>query len=116
MEVIMEKESNIKDITGKVLKLDEMVQYQDNSIVSRIVKKGAKGNITIFAFDEGEFLSEHTTPYDAMVLLIDGIMEIKISGKPFDVKADEMIIMPANEPHSLSAKERSKMLLVMIKD
>jgi quercetin dioxygenase-like cupin family protein len=83
--------------------------------VSRILLKKETGNVTLFAFDQGESLSEHTTPYDAMVQVIDGEAEITISGAPHRVRAGEMVIMPGGEPHALEAVERFKMILTMIR-
>ncbi|MFH1594115.1 MAG: cupin domain-containing protein [Candidatus Omnitrophota bacterium] len=108
----MDRES----ITGEILKAGELIEYQDGSVVSRTVLDKETGTVTIFAFDAGEGLSEHTAPFDALVQIIDGTAEIIISGKPFVLKAGEMIIMPANKPHSLKAAEsRFKMMLVMIR-
>lgn len=99
----------------QVKKLSDLVKYQENAVVSsEIIRKDA-GVVTIFAFDKGQGLSEHTAPFDALVHIIDGEAEVRISAKPFILKEGEMIIMPANEPHSLKAVERFKMLLVMIK-
>ena len=95
--------------------LVDMVTYQDGAVVSKTIIKKATGTVTLFAFDQGQGLSEHTAPFDAMVQVLDGEVEIKISGKPFHLKQGEMIIMPANEPHALSAVKRFKMLLTMIK-
>lgn len=93
-----------------------LVQYQEGSVVSsQIIKKGA-GTVTVFAFDKGQGLSEHTAPFDALVNIIDGRAQVSIAGRPFSVKKGEMIIMPANKPHSLKAVERFKMLLVMLKE
>lgn len=99
----------------KVSRLVDMVSYQDGSIVSKEIIKEGTGTVTLFAFDKGQSLSEHTAPFDALVNVLDGQAEIKISGKPFIAKDGEMIIMPANQPHSLQAQERFKMLLVLIK-
>ncbi len=99
----------------KVSKLADMVNYQDGSIVSKEVIKKEVGTVTLFAFDKGQGLSEHTAPFDALVNVLDGQAEFKISGNPFIVTEGEMIIMPANKPHSVQAKERFKMLLVLIK-
>lgn len=96
-------------------KLIDDIDYQPNSIVSKQIIKKLNGNVTLFAFDKGESLSEHTSPFDALVFMVDGIMEIKIGGKPFEVKAAEYILLPANIPHGLIAVEKSKMLLTMIK-
>ncbi|MBE3113330.1 MAG: cupin domain-containing protein [Actinobacteria bacterium] len=99
----------------QVKNLSDLVKYQENAVVSsEIIKKDA-GTVTVFAFDKGQGLSEHTAPFDALVNIIDGQAEVSISGKLFTVKEGEMIIMPANKPHSMKAVEKFKMLLVMIK-
>ena len=99
----------------QVKNLSDLVKYQENAVVSsEIIKKDA-GTVTVFAFDKDQGLSEHTAPFDALVNIIDGRAEVSISGKRFTVKEGEMIIMPANKPHSLKAVEKFKMLLVMIK-
>ena len=95
--------------------LDDLVSYQAGSIVSREILGKKTGTVTIFAFDEGQGLSEHTAPFDALVYILDGQVEISISGKPHRLKKGEMIIMPAKEPHSLAAIKRFKMLLIMIR-
>jgi len=95
--------------------LSDLVKYQENAVVSSEIIKKDTGTVTLFAFDKGQGLSEHIAPFDALVNIIDGQAEITISGKPFIVKEGEMIIMPANKPHSLKAVEKFKMLLVMIK-
>ncbi len=92
-----------------------MVDYQDGSVVSKEVIKKEKGSVSLFAFDKGQGLSEHTAPFDALVYIFDGQAEISIAGKHYSLKAGETIIMPANKPHSLKAVDRFKMLLVMIK-
>ena len=92
-----------------------LVQYQPGAVVSRTILKRPSGNVTAFAFDEGEGLSEHTAPYDAMVLVVDGEAEITVAGKVNAVRAGEMIILPAGKPHALRAVSRFKMLLVMIR-
>lgn len=96
-------------------KLIDKISYQDSSIVSKQIIKKSNGNITLFAFDKDESLTEHTSPYEAIVYIIDGEMGIKIGEDLFDVKAGEMIVMPPNIPHGLKATEKSKMLLTMIK-
>lgn len=103
------------ELKGKVVNLCELVDYQDGSIVSREILKKDTGTVTLFAFDEGQGLSEHTAPFDALVCILDGEAEIAISGKGHRVKEGEMIVMPANEPHALHAAQRFKMLLVMIR-
>ena len=95
--------------------LEKLIDYQTASVVSKTIIKQPTGTVTLFAFDKGEGLSEHTTPFDALVYLIDGEAEITIAGKVNHVKKGEMIIMPANQPHALKAKKRFKMMLVMIK-
>ncbi|MCC6548779.1 MAG: cupin domain-containing protein [Ignavibacteriaceae bacterium] len=91
------------------------VQYQTGSIVSRQLIKKPNGNITLFAFAKGESLTEHTSPFEAVVQMIDGSMEITVGGTLYTVKAGEILIMPANIPHGLRADENAKMLLTMIK-
>ena len=100
---------------GEVGNLIGLVDYQDGSVVSKEVIKKEKGTVSLFAFDKGQGLSEHTAPFDALVYIVDGQAEITISGKKHFLKAGQTIIMPANNPHSLKAVERFKMLLVMIK-
>ena len=99
----------------QVKNLSDLVKYQENAVVSSEIIKKDTGTVTVFAFDKGQGLSEHTAPFDALVNVIDGKAEVTISGKLFSVKKGEMIIMPANESHSLKAMEKFKMLLVMIK-
>jgi quercetin dioxygenase-like cupin family protein len=97
------------------MNLATMVDYNMGAIVSRQVTKGEGGNITLFAFDKDQELSEHTAPFDALVIDLDGEADITIGGKSNPVKPGEMIIMPAGVPHALKAETRFKMLLVMIK-
>ena len=104
-----------EDLTGKVAKMSELVEYHLGSIVSRTIIDKAEGTITLFAFEKGQGLSEHTAPFDAMVYILDGAAEVTISGKPLHLKQGEMVIMPANEPHALRATNRFKMMLVMVK-
>jgi len=99
----------------KVLHMANLVSYRDGSVVSREIIKKDTGTVTVFAFDKGQGLSEHTAPFDAMVYIIDGKASIRIGEGRFEVKAGEALIMPANKPHSLKANERFKMLLVMFK-
>jgi quercetin dioxygenase-like cupin family protein len=96
-------------------KLIDAINYQNGSIVSKQIIKKPNGNITLFAFDKDESLTEHTSPYEAVVYMIDGEMEIKIGGNPYNVKAGEILILPPDVPHGLKAKVKSKMLLTMIK-
>jgi quercetin dioxygenase-like cupin family protein len=95
--------------------LNELIDYQENSVVSKTLIDKAVGTVTLFAFDKGEGLSEHTAPYDALVYIFDGEAEITIKGKPFQLKKNQMIIMPANDPHALRAIEKYKMMLIMIR-
>jgi quercetin dioxygenase-like cupin family protein len=100
---------------AQVLPLTGMVDYQEGAVVSRQITKENAGNITLFAFDTGQGLSEHTAPFDALVHALEGEAEIAISGQVFHLKAGEAIIMPANQPHALHAPQRFKMLLTMIR-
>lgn len=93
----------------------DLVDYQDGSIVSREIISKKTGTVTMFSFDKGQGLSEHTAPFDALVNILDGEAEIVISGRTFHLKGGEMIIMPANQPHALKATKKFKMLLVMIR-
>jgi len=104
------------NIIGEVGSLNSLVDYQAGSVVSKEVIKKEKGTVTLFAFDKGQGLSEHTAPFDAFVYIINGRAEITVAGKKHCLKAGETIIMPANKPHSLKAAERFKMLLVMIRE
>jgi len=97
------------------MKLSDTINYQEGAIVSKEILKKKTGTVTTFAFDKGQGLSEHTAPFDAMVVILDGEAEVSISSKINIVKDGEMIIMPANEPHALNAKTNFKMLLIMIK-
>jgi quercetin dioxygenase-like cupin family protein len=103
------------DIKGKALDLPALVEYQDGAVVSREIVREKTGTVTAFAFDQGQQLSEHTAPFDALVIGLDGAADISISGQAHAVKQGEMIIMPAGIPHALRAVSRFKMLLVMIK-
>jgi quercetin dioxygenase-like cupin family protein len=99
----------------EVRDLKDLLHYQEESVVSRVLLKNEGGTVTLFAFDQGEGLSEHTTPFDALVILIDGEAEIDISKQTYRLKEGETITMPANQPHALRAMSPFKMLLVMIK-
>lgn len=99
----------------KPTSLVDMVAYQEGAVVSKTIIKKKTGTVTLFAFDQGQGLSEHTAPFDAMVQILDGKVEIRISGKPFLLQQGDMMIMPANQPHALSAIQRFKMLLTMIR-
>jgi quercetin dioxygenase-like cupin family protein len=95
--------------------LVDLVAYQEASVVSKTLIKRETGTVTLFAFDKGQGLSEHTAPFDAMVCVLDGVAEITISDDLIAVRQGEMLVMPANEPHSLKAVERFKMMLTMIR-
>jgi quercetin dioxygenase-like cupin family protein len=111
----IQKQKTAGDLKAMDLDLIALVDYQAGSIVSREIVSQKTGNVTIFAFDEGQGLSEHTAPFDALVYVIDGETEITISGRSHRLKGGQMIIMPANEPHALRAVNRFKMMLVMIR-
>jgi len=101
-------------IAGKARVID-LVDYQKGSVVSRTILEKETGTVTLFAFDQGQGLSEHTAPYDALVYILDGEADITISGRTHQLSVGEMIIMPANEPHALKAVKRFKMKLTMIR-
>jgi len=104
------------DIKGTPINVENMVEYQKDSVVSMEIIKKELGTVTLFAFDQGQGLSEHSAPFDAMVQIVDGEAEITIAGEPHTVKKGEMIIMPANIPHALQAVNIPyKMVLTMIK-
>jgi quercetin dioxygenase-like cupin family protein len=103
------------NIIGEAGNLVSLVDYQDGSVVSKEIIKKEKGTVTLFAFDKGQGLSEHTAAFDALVYILDGKVEIFIAGKAHLLGAGEVILMPANKPHALNATERFKMLLVMVK-
>jgi quercetin dioxygenase-like cupin family protein len=103
------------DILGKQFLVNDLISYQEEAVVSRTLIDKTAGTVTIFAFDEGQGLSEHTAPFDAMAQILDGQVEIKISGQPFHLETGEMIVMPANQPHSLRAITAFKMMLIMIR-
>lgn len=92
------------------------VEYQSGAVVSKVALRASGGNVTLFAFDKEQGLSEHTAPYDVIVQIIDGTAEITISGKVYTVRTGEMITLPANQPHALHAKEKFKMMLIMLKN
>lgn len=102
-------------LTARATRAADLVEYQDGAVVSREILSRGTGTVTVFAFDEGQGLSEHTAPFDALVHVLDGEAEITISGKLLRIKEGEMVIMPANEPHALKATKRFKMVLTMIR-
>jgi quercetin dioxygenase-like cupin family protein len=105
----------IENLVAQTVKLVDLVSYQEGSVVSRTIIDGEAGTVTLFAFDAGQGLSEHTTSYDAIVYLVDGEAEIVVSGDVYHVREGEMIIMPANKPHALRGVKKFKMLLIMIR-
>ena len=102
-------------VSGEALEMAALVAYQEGTVISRTLIDKQIGTVTVSAFDEGEGLSEHTVPYDALVQILDGEAEITIAGEPKRVTAGQMIIMPADRPHAVKAVKRFKMLLVMIR-
>ena len=111
-----ETPSKPKGLSGaEVTTAAELVNYQDGAIVSREIIKKPTGNVIIFAFDEGQGLSEHTAPFDALVQVVEGAAEIIISGQPHRLQGGQIILMPANQPHALKALKRFKMILTMIR-
>ena len=105
----------MENITAQVLTLADLADYQEGSVVSRTLVKQEQGSVTLFAFDRGQGLSEHTAPFDALVQVLEGEAEVTIDGQPHRLHAGEMIIMPADKPHALKAPRRFKMLLTMIR-
>ena len=101
---------------SQIMDFNDKVEYSEEGIVSKRVIQKEKGNITLFAFDQGQKLSEHSAPFDAMVQVLEGKAEILINRVPFEVTAGQAIIMPANIPHAVNAVEKFKMLLTMIKE
>ena len=100
---------------SQILELASLVEYQEGAVVSRQITRADAGNVTLFAFDKDQGLSEHSAPYDALVHILEGEAEVTIAGTPFHLGPGEAIIMPANDPHALKAVQRFKMLLTMIK-
>ncbi len=115
----MEHNEKQREVTNKLagvsLNLSNIIAYQEDSVVSKTIINKDTGSVTLFAFSEGQGLSEHTAQFDALVYILEGESEITISGKPIQVKEGDMVIMPADKPHSLKAVKKFKMLLVMIK-
>jgi quercetin dioxygenase-like cupin family protein len=111
----LSKNDSAKQLIAKASNLANLIEYQEGSVVSRTILDKKTGTITLFAFDQNQGLSEHTAPYDALVYVLEGEVDVTISGRQIRLKQGEMTIMPANEPHALNAKTRFKMLLTMIK-
>lgn len=101
--------------TSEIINFETLIDYQEKSVVSTEIINKETGTVTIFAFDENEGLSEHSAPFDAMVQVIDGTLQLTIDGEEFILNKGDMIIMPANVPHALNAKTKFKMILTMIK-
>lgn len=110
------QDSDREELKEKVLKINDLIAYQTGTVASRMVVFKKAGTLTCFSFDEGEGLSEHTAPYDAILEVTDGEAEVQIAGSPFVVHMGEMIILPANKPHAVFAKKRFKMMLTMIRE
>jgi len=110
-----DKPAGSQKLIGQAFRMSELVNYQDGSVVSMEIVSGKTGTVTLFAFDEGQGLSEHTAPFNALVYILDGEAEITISGKALQLKEGEMVIMPANQPHALKALRKFKMVLTMIR-
>ena len=109
------KQNENEHLLGQVSRLTDLVNYQEGSVVSRTLVEKNTGTVTLFAFAEGQGLSEHTAPFDALVYIFDGESDITIAGRSLHLKSGEMTIMPANQPHALKAVTRFKMMLVMIR-
>ena len=109
------KHKSMLKLATQVVDLAGLIEVQDDAVVSRALIDKKTGTVTLFAFDEGHGLSEHTAPFDALVVLLEGEAEITISGTPVHVKQGEAVMMPANKPHSLKALKKFKMLLIMIR-
>ena len=105
----------MQEVYGQAKKLVDLIDYQEGSVVSKMIIQKEIGNVTLFAFDKDQGLSEHAAPFDALVHVLEGEAEITISGKPNTVKEGQIIIMPANDPHALKAVTKYKMLLTMIR-
>lgn len=110
-----DKKQGVENVSAQPVMLVDLIEYQEGSVVSRTIIDKETATVTLFAFDEGQGLSEHTAPFDALVHTLDGEVEVTISGKTFPLKKGEMIIMPTNQPHALKAIKRFKMLLIMIR-
>lgn len=111
----MSEQDRVSAIVTGVKQLVDLLQYQDGSIVSRVLLKNKGGTVTLFAFDQGEGLSEHTAPFDALVVVLDGEADVEIAGEGFKVRQGETITLPANRPHAVKAAAKFKMLLIMIR-
>lgn len=111
----MSEQDQDKVRAAEVKQVVDLLKYQDGSIVSRVLLKNKGGTVTLFAFDRVEGLSEHTAPFDALVVVTDGEAEVEIAGESFKVRQGETIILPANQPHAVKATTKFKMILIMIR-
>lgn len=111
----MQENESTSQRVAEVKSLKSLLQYQESSVVSRVLLKNSSGTVTLFAFGKGEGLSEHTAPFDALVICVEGEAEIQISGRQYRLREGETITLPANLPHAVHAVSDFKMLLVMIK-
>ncbi|HOJ96644.1 MAG TPA: cupin domain-containing protein [Methanospirillum sp.] len=109
-------EKNREDLLGKVIRLKDIVAYQEGTIASRMVVVSKAGSITVFSFDAGEEISEHTAPYDAVVTILEGMCEVTLHDTHYQMQEGETIIFPAHAPHAVRALTRCKMMLTMIRD
>jgi quercetin dioxygenase-like cupin family protein len=109
------KRRNVEKPVAQPVRLIDLVDYQNGAVVSRAIIDKKSGTVSLFAFDEGQGLSEHTAPFDALVCLLDGEAEVVVSGKNLRLKEGEMVIIPANQPHALKAVKKFKMILTMIR-
>jgi quercetin dioxygenase-like cupin family protein len=113
--MVRNEKSEKTKLFGQAVNLSSLIDYQAGSVVSRTIIDKTAGTVTVFAFEQSQGLSEHTAPYNALVYIIDGKAEITISNNPIKLKKRELTIMPANEPHAISAVTNFKMLLIMIR-
>ncbi len=109
------KSSSVDKLAGQAVNLASLINYQDGAVVSRTLVSKPTGTVTLFAFDSGQSLSEHTTPYDAMVVMLDGEADITVSGNTVRARAGDLVMMPADSPHALAAVTPYKMMLTMIR-
>ena len=110
-----EEKDQLDEINEQVIQLGELVQYQPGAVVSRTLVDKETVTLTLFAFDEGQNLSEHTSPHDALLQVLEGISKVKIGSEEYELQSGESIVMPANKPHAVEASERFKMFLTMIR-
>jgi quercetin dioxygenase-like cupin family protein len=111
----VDEEKTTDDPRSSVLRMSDLIQYQDGAVVSRILLKSPAGSVTLFAFDELQVISEHTTPHEALIHVLDGKAEVTIDGIPYPVSQGEMLVLPANHPHAVTALSKFKMVLTMLR-